>query len=747
MFTVSVILACHNVEEYIDDAFRSLIRQSAFDSFEVIPVDDGSTDGTAAIIERYRRQYPDNIFPITFGTASGAAGRPRNAGIEAARGEYLIFMDPDDRVHEDGYSTLLRAMQRYRSDIVIAARVGVLTREGIAAKLWTDFILPRPFVNDGSYAVKADLLSRRPGVLKSIYRAALVKDSGLRFREDIASSEDEIFDMSCVVRAERLTKINDIVYLATMGRTDSLTSQIRINLYEELPLVFAGLDDALLEYFGQAIVSYRIVSLIRNFYLPKLVLIKEEQADRAIEIIREACERYGYDRLRLAANPSYQELVGLIEAGDHTRLILHFMQVRNNELAHQVRSQRERLRVFQGRAGRSAVRAAELARTAHRAVRGREVRKFVTANVGKRMIRSRPNGYWLFGDRHNKAADNGEALYRYVRDNNLHDRIAFVLDRRSPDWKRLDGDGFELVGYGSVAHWKLLYGAAHFFTSHVDDMYIKPWQEYGRAIDVAPYRLNFLQHGIIRSDLSAWLGTRAYNTFCSSAPSEYNALLHHLRYGLSPDTLKLTGLARHDLLERREDDYILVLPTWRSFLDDASPSRFTTSEFHAAWQRLLTDERLLAALDVAGKRIRFGLHPRMSRYAKTFTVGDQVDVLSFEDVASFADLISGAQLLVTDYSSVSFDALYLRRPVVYYPFAERNVHAANIGQRFDVYPSLGVSVADHEAAVEAIVTSVGRRFKVDDDRLRRIDAFFAFKDQGNRKRIMDAVLAKDGRIS
>ncbi|GAA0801110.1 bifunctional glycosyltransferase/CDP-glycerol:glycerophosphate glycerophosphotransferase [Spirilliplanes yamanashiensis] len=746
MPTVSVILACHNVEEFIEDAFRSLTRQSAFDSFEIIPVDDGSTDGTRALIERFRAEHPANVFPIHFDTASGAAGRPRNAGIDAARGEYVIFMDPDDRVHGDGYTTLLRAMERHRSDIVIAARVGVPAREGIESRLWTDFTLPQPFVNDGSYAVKADLLTRRPGVLKSIYRTGLIRDNGLRFREDIASSEDEIFDMSCVVRAERLTKINDVVYLATMGRTDSLTSHIRINLYEQLPLVFAGLEEALLEYFGQAIVSYRIVSLIRNFYLPKLALIAPEQADRAIEIVRAACADYGYDRLRLAANPSYAQLVDLIEAGRHTPLILHFMQTRNTELSHQLRSLRERMRVFQGRAGRGAVRAAELARMTHKAVRGRDVRKFVTANLGT-LQNTRPNGYWVFGDRFNKAADNGEALYRYVRDNNVHDRIAFVLDRKSPDWKRLDAEGFELVGYGSMAHWKLLYGAAHFFTSHVDDMYIKPWQQYGRAVDRGPYKLNFLQHGIIRSDLSAWLGTRSYHTFCSSAPSEYTALLHHLRYKLSPDTLKLTGLARHDLLERREDDYILVLPTWRSFLDDASPARFRQSEFHNAWQRLLTDERLLSALDVAGKRIRFGLHPRMSRYARTFTVGDRVDVLAFEDLPSFADLISGAQLLVTDYSSVSFDALYLRRPVVYYPFAERVLHSANIGARDELYPSLGVSVTDHDAAVDAIVTSVGRRFKVDDDRLQRIDAFFAFSDRGNRRRIVDAVLEKDGRIS
>ena len=747
MFSVSVILPCHNVEAYIDDALQSVVRQSAFASFEVIPVDDGSTDRTGEVIERYRKRFPDNVFPIRFDVASGAPGRPRNAGIAAARGEYLLFLDPDDRVHGDGQTTLLRAIERHRSDIVIGARVGVPHREGLTERLWTDFVADPPYVNDDSYAVKADLLTRRPGILKSIYRTALVRDNGITFAEDLTSSEDEIFDMDCVLHARSITKINDIVYLHTVGRTGSLTSRIRLSVYHELPRVLAELDRTLLPYFDQAVVSYRIVSLIRNFYLPKLVRIDPAEADDAIEIVLAACRAYGFDRLRLAQNPAYARLVELLEEGTHTPLLLHVMQLRTEDLNTKLRNQQQRMRPLYGRASRGAVRAAELARMTHRAIRGREMRKYLTANVGRGLLNTRANGYWVFGDRFDKAADNGEALYRYVRDAGLHDRIAFVLDRRCPDWKRLDADGFELVGYGSLAHWRLLHGAAHFYTSHVDDMYIKPWQEYGRAIDAAPYKLNFLQHGIIRSDLSAWLGQRRYYTFCASAQSEYTALLHNLRYRLSPDTLKLTGLARHDLLERRDDDYILVLPTWRSFLHDVSKARFTASEFHAAWQRLLTDERLLGALEVAGKRIRFALHPRLTQFSSTFTLGDRVDVLAYQDIPSFADLISGAQLLVTDYSSVAFDALYLRRPVVFYPFAERDQHQANAGQRDDVYPSLGVSVTDHDAAVEAIVTAVGRKFKVDDDRLRRIDTFFAFGDTGNRRRIIEAVLARDGRIS
>ena len=78
MFRVSIVLACHNVEHFIEDAFDSIIRQSAFADFEVIPVDDGSTDGTRKLIERYQQQHPDNFFPIFFDQGSGGPGRPRS---------------------------------------------------------------------------------------------------------------------------------------------------------------------------------------------------------------------------------------------------------------------------------------------------------------------------------------------------------------------------------------------------------------------------------------------------------------------------------------------------------------------------------------------------------------------------------------------------------------------------------------------------------------------------------------------
>ncbi|MCN0178062.1 bifunctional glycosyltransferase/CDP-glycerol:glycerophosphate glycerophosphotransferase [Salinispora arenicola] len=741
MYKVSIILACYNVEGFIDDAFRSIVAQSAFDQFEVIPVNDGSTDGTQRIIDEYQRRYPNNFFPISFEKGSGGPGRPRNAGIDNARGEYIIFMDPDDRILGDGYTTLLKAMEKYRSDVVIATRYGVREKQGPENKVWTDYIAPEYF-NQDSYAVKLDLLSRRPVILKTIYRAALMQEHNLRFLEGIASSEDEIFDMKYLLLSSRITKINDVVYLYTVERTGSITSRIKLNLYRDLPMIFSGMHDALGVYFGQPIISYRLAALVRTFYFPKLLLLDPELTDDALDLIRATYEEYGFDRLMLTENSVDRRMVELLRDRKYTQLMLYFMNHRSIGLSGTLRKQNRRLRKLEMRPVKLAGKVYKYAVFAKRAASDRSPRKFLRANL-RDSLRAEPNGYWLFMDRRDKAADNAEALYRYVRENNLHDRIAFIVRADCPDYGRLRRDGFNLVRYGTVAHWRLLFNCEYFFASHVDDVIIRPWKEYGARVGPSSYKLIFLQHGIIRSDLSSWLGTKEYHLFCSSSQVEYDALLNNIRYRLSPETLKLTGLARHDLLERRSGDYILVSPTWRSFLQKASRSEFEASEFCKSWNALLRDDRLQAALRAAGVRIKFVLHSSLSHFEECFSGSDLVEVLAYNRVESFADLISGAQMVVTDYSSLSFDALYLRRPVVYYTFPELRTHGTNVGSDLALYKRLGVRSSGHDAAVEAIIASAGQGFLPDEETVREIDSFFAYSDGQNCKRIIDAVIQKE----
>lgn len=743
MFRVSIILACYNVEAFIDDALQSIVNQSAFTQFEVITVNDGSTDGTWEIIQRYQRQYPDNFFPISFDRGSGGPGRPRNAGLDRARGEYVIFMDPDDRIYKDGYSTLLRTIEKHKSDVVIAARYGVKEKQGPESKVWIDYLVDKEFFNQDSYSVKLDLLSQRPVILKTIYRRDLIEQHRLRFLEGISSSEDEIFDMKYLLLAKQITKINSVVYLYTVARTGSITSKIKLKVYEDLEEIFAGLHDSLSVYFNEAIIAYRVAALLRTFYFPKLLLLDPAQTDQALELARRACETYGFDRLLLTENAVDRRIVELLRDRNYSQLMLHFMNHRSRASAGRIRNQSRQLKALDARTVKLALKVTKFVGLTRRVLRERAFGKIYATRIRKNLAGA-PNGYWVFTDRRDKGSDNAEALYRYVRDNNLHDKLAFVIRRDCADYDRLVREGFNVVAYNTVAHWRLLYNCEYFFTSHVDDVIITPWTEFGAPIGEPRYKLNFLQHGIIRSDLSSWLGVKKYHTFCSSARHEYDSLLNNLRYNLGPEQLKLTGLARHDLLEAQSGDYILFSPTWRSFLIDASERDFRNSEFFEAWRRLAYDPRVKEALTVAGMHLKLVLHASLSQFAGCFEESDHVKVVRYEDVVSFADLLSHAQLMVTDYSTISFDVLYLRRPVVYYAFPESQTHSTSNGADLDLYRELGHFVEDQEAAVEAVVSLARRGFQADEDKIRRAEVFFAFgDDRQNCKRIIDGVLERE----
>ena len=113
---ISVIVPCWNVENYVVDCLKS-IRAQTFDRYEVICVDDGSTDGTSAILESYLREFPGNMRIITHGENLGL-GDARNTAIAHARGEYLASVDSDDWIDHSMLEKLYSAAVEFDADIV-----------------------------------------------------------------------------------------------------------------------------------------------------------------------------------------------------------------------------------------------------------------------------------------------------------------------------------------------------------------------------------------------------------------------------------------------------------------------------------------------------------------------------------------------------------------------------------------------------------------------------------------------------
>ena len=125
MAKISVVVPVYNVEEYLDECLASLVRQTARD-LEILIIDDGSTDSSAQIAQRYAAQ-DDRIRIIT--RPNGGLGAARNTGIEEATGEYLAFLDSDDVVPPTAYELLLNSLEGTGSDFA-TGNVHRLTAKG-----------------------------------------------------------------------------------------------------------------------------------------------------------------------------------------------------------------------------------------------------------------------------------------------------------------------------------------------------------------------------------------------------------------------------------------------------------------------------------------------------------------------------------------------------------------------------------------------------------------------------------------
>lgn len=115
MTKISVIIPVYNIEKYISKCIDSILCQN-FEGIEIILVNDGSTDNSFEILEKYRKKYPDIIKVIN--KKNGGQGSARNEGIKAALGKYISFVDGDDWLDENTYSLAYQIIEKEKADIL-----------------------------------------------------------------------------------------------------------------------------------------------------------------------------------------------------------------------------------------------------------------------------------------------------------------------------------------------------------------------------------------------------------------------------------------------------------------------------------------------------------------------------------------------------------------------------------------------------------------------------------------------------
>ena len=167
---LTVIVPVYNVEKYLSKCIQSILGQS-FKDFELILVDDGSTDNSGIICDQLA-QTDTRIFVIH--KSNGGLSSARNCGLSKASGEYISFIDSDDFIEDDMYITMLEAMERTGKDIAVCGRITHLWGK----KEKTEFTLNRELEFTREEAIREVLLLRNIDVsaCDKIYRRNLFEN-------------------------------------------------------------------------------------------------------------------------------------------------------------------------------------------------------------------------------------------------------------------------------------------------------------------------------------------------------------------------------------------------------------------------------------------------------------------------------------------------------------------------------------------------------------------------------------------
>ncbi len=363
---------------------------------------------------------------------------------------------------------------------------------------------------------------------------------------------------------------------------------------------------------------------------------------------------------------------------------------------------------------------------------------------------------WLISDRMLAAGDNGEALYDYIREqNNPSVKAYFVISKKSPDYVQLKKRGFCVLNGDSLRYRLLFLHASKVISSHADDYVINPFTHRVDFLnDLFRFDFVFLQHGIIVNDLSSWLNryNKDIRLFITSTQREYDSILEY-PYCYTEKNVLLSGLPRYDKLASDPQSKLILAPTWRHDLVGDTPvvkgqraynSDFRNSEYFKFYNKLMNDPKLHRALKTHNMTAEFYLHPSFEAQVVDFEQNDLFKVKDFP--YDYRTAFREGSLLVSDYSSVIFDFVYLEKPIIYiqhdYDAFYKN-HMHDKGYMQYERDGFGPIAKTYEQSIARIIDMLDSGCVMQDIYKKRAEKFFAWHDKDNSRRVYDAILKLD----
>lgn len=286
-YLVSVIIPTYNSEEYLSNAFNSLLNQTiGFEKLEIIFVDDASSDRTPQIIEEYAGKY-ENVVSIHMEENSGYAGKPRNIGINNTTCEYLMFLDSDDIFMKDACEILYDEISQDNLDLVSGVHcdenevpeylwLNVLTdpKDSIEYRRWQK----EKLFENGDFSLKVISFDEYPSIISNaniwdkIFKKSFINENNINFPEGVPA-EDSVFLFNVFLNANGIKFIDKIILKHFYKREGSIQNKFsKSKLQKRLDAYYKMYELAYDKNKVMTFTHYLLVTKLQHFLLEQIKL-------------------------------------------------------------------------------------------------------------------------------------------------------------------------------------------------------------------------------------------------------------------------------------------------------------------------------------------------------------------------------------------------------------------------------------------------------------------------------------------
>jgi len=278
---ITIVVPVYNVMRYLRECLDSILLQT-YTNFELLLVDDGSTDDSGNICDEYEQQY-SHVKVIH--KSNGGVSSARNIGIDNAKGEWITFIDADDVIYQNLLADYVSSMEA-EADMYIQGFEDSNGYRGLSK--YTEW-------EGNDILIKLDSIrgtQLENFVWNKLYKISIIRKKGIRFNEDVEMIEDGLFNYNFILNARKVINLPVINYYYRRHGASACFKQHSYESWDALITSFNDLFDSLPPKYDNFIQESKNVFYGLSLDVVRSLFIEGESRNTRIDFLRSIKDKY-----------------------------------------------------------------------------------------------------------------------------------------------------------------------------------------------------------------------------------------------------------------------------------------------------------------------------------------------------------------------------------------------------------------------------------------------------------------------